>query len=110
MIKEDQAQIYRTLKKLKADGLVVQKGRSRGLTVDRKVYEITENGQNALAQLVANPAKADFISCLPQVMQLFFSGVLSVEEQLAFLDKQLKLNNALIQKLKDNYEKFLRGR
>lgn len=36
-------------------------------------------------------------------MHLFFSGSLAQEEQLVFLDAQLKVNNELIQKLKDNY-------
>jgi hypothetical protein len=47
---------------------------------------------------------SDFILHLPFLMNLFYSGSLSQEEQLAFLDTQLKFNNELIQKLKDNYE------
>lgn len=100
----DQSQIYRTLKKLTEDGFVKLQGSSRGLTVDKKVYEITPKGDNLLLDLVANPNEADFISRLPQIMQLFFSGVLSIEEQLELLAKQLKLNNNLVQKLKDNYK------
>lgn len=100
----DQAQIYRSLKKLSEDGCVKLKECSRGMTVDRKVYEITDKGQEALYAWVTNPLASDFISRLPQVMQLFFSGVLSREEQLEFLDRQLKLNYELVQKLKDNIE------
>ncbi len=100
----DQAQIYRTLKKLTADGLTELKGRSRGLTVDRKVYKITDMGRERFLSFVSNPSESDFISRLPNIMQLFFSGGLSTEEQLELLNRQLQINNELIQKLKDNYE------
>jgi DNA-binding PadR family transcriptional regulator len=100
----DQAQIYRSLKKLVEDGSAELKECSRGMTVDRKVYEITDKGHERLYAWVTNPSIYDFVSRLPQIMQLFFSGGLSREEQLRFLDRQLKINNGLIQKLKDNYE------
>ena len=100
----DQAQIYRSLKKLVEDGSVELAKQEQGKTVDRKVYAITDKGQEALYAWVTNPSASDFISRLPQVMQLFFSGILSREEQLQFLDKQLKLDYELIQRLKDNYE------
>ncbi len=73
--------------------------------MDRKVYGITEKGQEKLCAWITNPSITDFVSRLPQIMQLFFSGILSRVEQLEFLDKQLKLNYELIQRLKDNYEK-----
>ena len=40
----DQTQIYRTLKKLAKDGWIEFKEQSKGETVDRKVYAITEKG------------------------------------------------------------------
>ena len=101
----DQAQIYRTLKKLTAEGLAEFEGHSRGMTVDKKVYKITDKGRETFLALVSNPSESDFFSRLPNIMQLFFSGALSTEEQLELLDRQLQLNNELIQKLKDNYEK-----
>lgn len=100
----DQSQIYRSLKKLVEDGSAELKECSRGMTVDRKVYEITDKGQERLYAWVTNPSISDFVSRLPQIMQMFFSGGLSREEQVQFLDKQLKLNNELIQRLKDNFE------
>lgn len=99
----DQAQIYRSLKKLAVEGLVELKECARGETVDRRVYAITEKGQEALHTWVSTPTQSDFISRLPFIMHLFFSGTLNREEQLAFLDAQLKVNNELIQKLHDNY-------
>lgn len=100
----DQTQIYRTLKKLAEDGFVEFKEQTPGITVDRKVYGITAKGEDALRSWVSNPSASDYISRLPQVMQLFFSGILSPEEQLEFVDKQLNLDYELLQKLKDNYE------
>jgi len=100
----DQTQIYRTLKKLTADGFVELKEQTHVITVDKKVYEITGKGRESLLTWISNPSASDYISRLPQVMQLFFSGVLSPEEQLDFLDKQLKLDYELLQKLEQNYE------
>ena len=100
----DQTQIYKSLKKMAADGLVELKEQKRGLTVDRKVYEITDKGSETLLTWLANASGSDYISRMPQVMQLFFSGALSRGEQLGFLEKQIKLNQKLIQRLNDNYE------
>lgn len=99
----DQAQIYRALKKLVKDGAVELLKQEQGRTVERKVYSITEKGSKILHDWIVNPKTSDFISHLPFVMHLFFSGSLAQEEQLAFLDAKLRLNNELIQKLNDNY-------
>lgn len=99
----DQAQIYRALKKLVEDASVELLKQEQGITVDRKVYAITEKGRKVLHDWIVNPKTSDFISRLPYVMNLFFSGSLSQEEQLAFLDAQLRVNKELIQRLKDNY-------
>ena len=107
----DQAQIYRTLKKLVADGWVILKEQKKGETVDKKVYAITDKGQEAYQQTLFQNNIGDFISRDVFLVQLFFSGSLSGEEQLAFLNTQLENNNRLIQTLEDNYqenyEKFL---
>lgn len=99
----DQAQIYRALKKLVKDGAVELLKQEQGRTVKRKVYSITEKGSQILHDWIVNPETSDFISRLPFVMHLFFFGSLAQEEQLAFLDAQLRVNNELIQKLKNNY-------
>lgn len=101
----DQAQIYRALKKLAEDGFVELPTQEQGKTVERKVYAITEKGHQALHDWISSPERSDFISRLPFIMKLFFSGSLSHEEQLAFLDTQMRVNKELIEKLKDNYRK-----
>lgn len=99
----DQAQIYRVLKKLLMDGSAELETQEQGKTGERKVYAITEKGRRVLHDWIVNPETSDFISHLPFLLKLFFTGALSQEEQLVFLDEQLKVNNELIQKLEDNY-------
>lgn len=101
----DQAQIYRALKKLVEDGSVELKRQEDGKTVERKVYAITKKGSQILHDWVLNSETADFISRLPFITKLFFSGNLDKQEQLEFLEEQLRVNNELIQKLKANYKK-----
>lgn len=100
----DQAQIYRALKKLAEDGCVELEAQEQGKTVDRKVYAITEKGRRVLHNWIANPEESDFISRLPFLVKLFFSSALNQEEQLAFIDAQLRVSNELIQQLQENYE------
>lgn len=100
----DQAQIYRTLKKLVEDGSAELTKQEQDKTVERKVYAITEKRRHVLHDWIANPEGSDFISHLPFLLKLFFWSALSQEEQLAFLDTQLKVNNELFQNLKDNYK------
>ena len=107
----DQAQIYRTLKKLVADGWVILKEQKKGETVDKKVYAITKIGQEAYQQNLFQNNIEDFVSRDAFLVQLFFSGSLSKEEQFALLNTQLENNSRLTQMLEDNftenYEKFL---
>lgn len=99
----DQAQIYRSLKKLEDDGLVEVSGVEQQGGPSKKLYSITDKGHPALCSWLVSPKHSDYISRLPQVMQLFFSGTLNKEDQLKFLDKQLKLDYELLQQLRDNY-------
>lgn len=98
----DQAQIYRSLNSLLRDGLVEKKESENN---SRRVeYSITEKGNEVLQVWLMNVTMSDFIQRSPGTMQLFFSGVLSREEQLAVLDKQIETNHSLVKKLKDNFE------
>jgi len=101
----DQSQIYRSLKNLTKNGLVELKECKMGETVERKVYAITEKGQAEYLKTAAENSVSDFISRDTFLLQLFFSGALSKEEQLQFIDKQLANVNALTQQLIDNYDK-----
>ncbi len=107
----DQAQIYRTLKKLVKNGLVELKECKMGETVEKKVYAITGEGQKKYLTITSENSVEDFISRDAFLLQLFFCGALSAGEQLLFIEKQLTNIKTLTQKLEDefsgNYTKFL---
>ena len=100
----DQAQIYRTLKKLINDGMIELKECPKGETFDRKVYEITDKGQKKYLKSAAENSVNDFISRDTFLLQLFFSGALPEEEELGFIEKQLENVRTLERRLIDNYE------
>lgn len=98
----DQAQIYRSLRSLLEDGLVEQKAQEANDR--RKEYSITDKGRETLHNWLLDVTMSDFVQRSPVTLQLFFSGALSREEQLAFLDKQIEINHNFVHKLKENYE------
>lgn len=61
----------------------------------RKVYTMTEQGHQILQDWIVNHKTVDFILYLPYFVNLLCSGSLSQRKQIAFLDKQLKINNNL---------------
>lgn len=101
----DQAQIYRTLKKLESGGLIEVSGFEQGAGPSKTLYAISERGRETLKSWLLNPKQSDFITHQPFLMQLFFSGVLSREKLMEFIDKQLEKNNELTQELRENYIK-----
>lgn len=99
----DQAQIYRTLKSLKSDGLIEVSGLEQNAGPSKTLYTITERGRETLRSWLLNTKLSDFITHLPFLVQLFFSGALNREELLEFIDAQLEQNNSLLEKLHENY-------
>lgn len=99
----DQTQIYRTLKKLMKEGLITFKEQTKGETVDKKVYAITDKGCAENLEQIQQNTVEDFISRDAFLMQLFFSGALDSDEQIQFLDTQLRNISALEQRLIENY-------
>lgn len=98
----DQAQIYRALKNLTDNGLVEKK--EPGGNEKRIEYCITDQGRETLQEWLMDVSMANFIERSPVTMQLFFSGTISSEDQLAVLNKQIETNHNFVQKLKKNYE------
>jgi len=80
----DQAQIYRTLERLRTEALVSFRTRRQTSRPDRRVFELTGQGKEVLAQraadLVPSPALRD-----PFLVQLYFSAELPDGELLALL-------------------------
>lgn len=96
----DQAQIYRSLKHLSDNEHIVLEEITKDEGPNKKLYAITEKGHEYLRQWLMSPDASDFVTRAPYVMQLFFSGELSPEEQLRFIDKHIMLNNKLIEEIK----------
>jgi len=99
----DQAQIYRSLKKLVEDKLVELTEYEHGETVNKKIYTITPKGRETVRKWILATDVSDYIIRASSTMQLFFSGMLTREEQISFLDAQIENNAALLQSLRENY-------
>lgn len=99
----DQAQIYRTLKKLETSGLIEVSSFEQGAGPSKTLYAITERGRETLRSWLLNTKLSDFIARLPFLVQLFFSGALNREELIEFIDAQVKQNNSLHEKLCENF-------
>jgi DNA-binding PadR family transcriptional regulator len=100
----DQTQIYRTLKRLVKEEMIILKGTTKGETVDRIVYEITDKGRDENLAEVQQNTMEDFITREAFLMQLFFSGALTGDELDRFLDTQIRNINELERKLVANYD------
>lgn len=84
----DQSQIYRTLRKLKEEGLVTQEVQEREDRLDRKVYSATEDGKAELQQWLTTPHPlADEHD--PFLIQVYFGGMMSKEDFLTIIKAQL---------------------
>jgi DNA-binding PadR family transcriptional regulator len=81
----DQAQIYRTLDRLKAARLVSSTRRRQSSRPDRLIYEITHAGREALAERVSQPLPLPPLRD-PFLVQLFFSGLVDDEALLQVLE------------------------
>lgn len=96
----DQAQIYRTLERLEAKGLVrsdveVQFGRP-----DRRVFAITASGREVLKDWLAQPRSLPPVRD-PLLVQLFFSGELPDEDIVALLDAARAEHQEVLEILRD---------
>jgi DNA-binding PadR family transcriptional regulator len=97
----DQAQIYRSLKKLEDSGHVNVSAVERVAGPSKKLYEITDSGREALRAWLLSTQQSDFSTHSSFMLQFFFSGTLSKEEQLEFLDTQLVINRGILKQLRD---------
>lgn len=104
----NQSQIYRTLRTLENDEMIVPANDAKDEPQGKQLYAITEKGREAYYSSLFVNEVGDFVSRDRFLMQLFFSGALSEEEQLNFLDAQLEDIKKLEQMLIENYDKNLR--
>lgn len=93
----DQAQIYRTLDRLEKAKLVTSRRKRQSGKPDRRIFEMTPPGREALAEWASRPqhlpaARDSFL------VQLFFSGLLDDAELLGVLSER---RNAHQRRLED---------
>ncbi|GAB4280279.1 MAG: PadR family transcriptional regulator [Coriobacteriia bacterium] len=95
----DQAQIYRTLERLEAKGLVTSDVKVQFGRPDRKVYEVTHKGREALKEWLAQPRPMPPVRD-PQLAQLFFSGALPDEDVIALLTSAREEHQGRLERLR----------
>ena len=96
----DQAQIYRTLERLKDSKLVTSTRKRQTGKPDRKVYAITLAGRDALASWTSVPAPLP-APREPFLLQLFFSAGMDDAELRALLAGRRGLHQARLDDLRE---------
>ncbi len=82
----DQSQIYRTLARLADKGLVEQEVLRGVVRPDRKVYQITPAGREALRAWLLSPLASQEVR-IAALIQVFFAGQLTDEQVLALFER-----------------------
>ncbi len=97
----DQAQIYRTLERLQDAKLVTSTRRRQAGRPDRRIYEITRSGREALDEWLASeqplPAIRD-----PFLLQLYFGGSLDDAALMGVLEARRDHHIARLQDLNEH--------
>lgn len=86
----DQAQIYRTLDKLEAQGWITCRVEIQHDRPNRKVYQITEAGSKALNQWLKTHQPLPILR-EPLLVQLYFAAQLPNEEIIPLLEQELEV-------------------
>jgi PadR family transcriptional regulator AphA len=98
----DQSRIYRTLDKLREQGLVSQQIVAQTDRPDRKPYSITEKGRDSFYRWMEDcqsgpPRRNGFL------VQLFFAGLLSDEEAIKLLEAKKRRILAMLASFPERY-------
>ena len=80
-----QSQIYKTLKQLEEDGMVISHPEPQESRPDRRVYTITETGQYAMQDWLKEPVTKLETNKQLLLLKLFFSGKMEKETVLTQL-------------------------
>ena len=94
------SQIYTTLKKLEADGLVESQMEAQDDRPDKRIYYITDAGRDVLTQWLETPNTTMDQVKSTLLVKLFFSGFTDLETVLA----ELRLQKALHEQQLHHYE------
>jgi PadR family transcriptional regulator AphA len=88
------SQIYPALKKLESEGMIRSELQPQEGKPDKRIYTITEAGRTAWLAWLAEPVEELPAKKQPDLLKLFFSGVLDKETILDHLHRQLDLHRA----------------
>jgi len=103
----NQSQIYRTLARMKDNGLINQEIIDREGRLDLKVYHITEKGRTELNRWSSTPLPpADFRE--PFLIQLYFGGNLSDDELVNVLQSKIKALEERLAQFHSAYQPYKR--
>ena len=91
-------QIYPSLQKLEADGMVTSRIEPQEGRPDRRTYEITPEGRSALRSWLAEPLTSLPPSRNPGLLKIFFSGSLEDSDVVAQLRAQLALHHEQLER------------
>ena len=91
-------QIYPTLKKLEADGLVTARVEPQDGKPDKRAYSITPAGRQVLEDWLAEPLGVLPPSKNSALLKIFFSGPLENADILRQLETQLELHRKQLQR------------
>lgn len=94
----DQAQIYRTLDRLKDDRLVSVTTRKRPGRPERRIYQITRSGREVLDGWLSSPLPAPPLRD-PFFLQLYFASPLQDEQLLSVLDDRRRQHQERLDEL-----------
>ncbi len=88
------SQIYPTLRKLESEGMIKSEVQPQEGKPDKRIYTITKAGRAALLAWLAEPVEELSAKKQPDLLKLFFSGVLDKKAILGHLHRQLDLHRA----------------
>lgn len=91
-------QIYPTLKKLEAEGLVTAQVEPQNGKPDKRTYTLTSEGRQALEDWLSEPLTRLPPSKNSALLKIFFSGSLENEVVLRQLESQLELHRRQLEK------------
>ena len=93
------SQIYRELNVMEEEGWLISHVEIQTDKPNKRIYEITDKGREALMEWIASAPKEDRRPKLPTLMRMFFAGERSVEENIAFFEDYIKRSQAWLDKM-----------
>lgn len=105
----DQAQIYRTLERLRTARLVSVTRRRQATRPDRRIFEITHAGREALAEQLGTPTPLPPLRD-PFLIQLYFAAALDDEALLAVLESRREEHQKRLEALRARAAELASGK